>query len=166
MPGIATDLATQFVETVLYSISSVLYLPVLLTIVCLVLYLLMYPGAFAGERRARLRGIRHLVIEVEAKIAAKAACSTSYPALKARLERIVQKVESTGLRRLDGIRFAVRVGPALELIGTLIPMGISLAGLAQGNLPQMAQSTTTAFTAAVVGLACSALAYVLALAAQ
>ena len=55
------------------------------------------------------------------------------------------------------------VGPALGLMGTLIPMGISLAGLAQGNLPKMAESMTTAFTATVVGLACSVSAYVLSL---
>jgi biopolymer transport protein ExbB/TolQ len=48
-------------------------------------------------------------------------------------------------------------------MGTLIPMGISLAGLAQGNLPKMAESMTTAFTATVVGLACSVSAYVLSL---
>jgi len=67
------------------------------------------------------------------------------------------------VRRLDGVRFVVRVGPALGLMGTLIPMGISLAGLAQGNLPKMAESMTTAFTATVVGLACSVAAYVLSL---
>ena len=55
------------------------------------------------------------------------------------------------------------VGPALGLMGTLIPMGIALAGLAQGNLPRMAENMTAAFTATIVGLAASVVAYVLAL---
>jgi hypothetical protein len=76
---------------------------------------------------------------------------------------VVQRADASGVRRLDGVRFVVRVGPALGLMGTLIPMGISLAGLAQGNLPKMAESMTTAFTATVVGLACSVSAYVLTL---
>jgi biopolymer transport protein ExbB/TolQ len=171
MFGISTDLAAQFVETVLYSISSILYLPVLVALVCLVLYLLVCLGGFAGEWRARRRGVRPLVIEAERQMATEAAASPAassaassvFPALDARLERILQKAESTGLRRLDTVRFIVRVAPALGLMGTLIPMGISLAGLAQGNLPKMAESMTTAFTAAVVGLACSVLAYLLTL---
>jgi biopolymer transport protein ExbB/TolQ len=163
MFGISTDGATQFVETMLYSISSLLYLPVLLAIVCLVLYLLMYLGAFGGEWRARRRGVRALVLEAQAHMADELASSAASPALDARLERVMQNAENTGLRRLDKVRFVVRVGPALGLMGTLIPMGISLAGLAQGNLPKMAESMTTAFTAAVVGLACSVVAYVMTL---
>jgi Na+/H+-dicarboxylate symporter len=166
MFGISTDVAAQFVETVLYSISSMLYLPVLFALVCLVLYLLICLGGFAGEWRARRRGIRPLVDQAEMELATEAASSASHPALDARLERVMQKAESAGMRRLDMVRFVVRVGPALGLMGTLIPMGISLAGLAQGNLPKMAESMTSAFTAAVVGLACSVLAYVLTLARE
>ena len=39
-------------------------------------------------------------------------------------------------------------------MGTLIPMGVSLASLAEGNIPKMAGSMVTAFTATVAGLAC------------
>jgi len=55
------------------------------------------------------------------------------------------------------------VGPALGLMGTLIPMGISLAALAEGNIPKMAGSMVTAFTATVAGLGAGVLAYLLAL---
>lgn len=37
-------------------------------------------------------------------------------------------------KKLDRIRFVIKVGPALGLMGTLIPMGISLAALAEGNI--------------------------------
>jgi len=48
-------------------------------------------------------------------------------------------------------------------MGTLIPMGISLSSLAQGDMPKMAGSMVTAFTTVVVGLACSVLAYLMSL---
>ncbi len=155
--------AVQSIETVLYSISTVLYLPVLLAVSLLVLYLLTCLGAVAREWRERRRGIRLLFASAEADMASAAASTEAHPALDARLERIVQRAEAQGLRALDAVRFAVRIGPALGLMGTLIPMGISLAGLAQGNLPKMAESMVTAFTATVVGLACSVVAYLLAL---
>jgi biopolymer transport protein ExbB/TolQ len=42
-------------------------------------------------------------------------------------------------------------------------MGISLAALAQGDMPKMAGSMVTAFTATVVGLACGVAAYLMSL---
>jgi biopolymer transport protein ExbB/TolQ len=56
----------------------------------------------------------------------------------------------------------VKVGPALGLLGTLIPMGTSLASLAAGNLEAMAGSMVVAFTSTIIGLATGTLAYVIA----
>lgn len=162
----STDFAIHSAETVLYSISAVLYLPVLLAIIALTLYLLLSLGAYTAEFFERRRGLRALVRKAEERLAAVLAASHDAPThagLEARLENIVQQAERDGMRKQDAVRFAIRLGPALGLMGTLIPMGISLAGLAQGNLPKMAESMTTAFTATVVGLACSVLAYLLSL---
>jgi biopolymer transport protein ExbB/TolQ len=165
MFDLPVDGAVRAVETLLYSISTILYLPVLLGIAALVLHMLVCLGTFVAEWRERHRGVRVLVDAATAQMEAAAAQDIPVP-LDARLERLVQRTEAAGVRRLDGVRFVVRVGPALGLMGTLIPMGISLAGLAQGNLPKMAESMTTAFTATVVGLACSVCAYVLTLARE
>lgn len=153
--------AIRVVESLLYSVSTILYLPVLLGIVVLATYMLACLGIFLGEWRER-RGGRRVPVDA-AHAALASAVREGGGLLDARLERIVQAAEGAGLRRLDAVRFVVRVGPALGLMGTLIPMGIALAGLAQGKLPKMAESMTTAFTATVVGLACSVLAYALAL---
>ncbi len=64
------------------------------------------------------------------------------------------------------MRFVIKVGPALGLMGTLIPMGISLAALAEGNIPKMAGSMVTAFTATVAGLGSGVLAYLITLARE
>lgn len=163
MPNLPADAAIRAIETLLYSISNVLYLPVLLAIAALTLYMLVCFGTFGAEWLERRRGIRMLVATAKHEMAAVMTAREGEPGLDARLERAVQRADAAGVRRLDGVRFVVRVGPALGLMGTLIPMGISLAGLAQGNLPKMAESMTTAFTATVVGLACSVCAYVLSL---
>ena len=163
MPTLDINTAVQLVETFLYSISTLLHLPVLAAIAVLVLYLLMYLGGFTREWFERKRGVRSLLVFAEAEMTAAIAATDMPSVLDARLERIVQRADAIGMRRLDAVRFVVRVGPALGLMGTLIPMGIALAGLAQGDLPNMAASMTTAFTATVVGLACSVVAYGIAL---
>lgn len=163
MLNLTADAAVRSIETLLYSISTILYLPVLLGIVLLVLHMLVCLGIFGAEALERWRGVRVLVASARKDMHSALADQDGQPGLDARLERVVQNADSAGIRRLDKVRFVVRVGPALGLMGTLIPMGISLAGLAQGNLPKMAESMTTAFTATVVGLACSVCAYLLAL---
>ena len=79
------------------------------------------------------------------------------------LELLLQTHEHQQLVKLDQIRFVIKLGPALGLMGTLIPMGISLAALAQGNIPSMAGSMVTAFTATVTGLGCGVVAYLVGL---
>src|SRR5690606_8993989 len=79
------------------------------------------------------------------------------------LERLLQGAELAMAKSLDRIRFVIKVGPALGLMGTLIPMGISLAALAEGNIPKMAGSMVTAFTATVAGLGSGVIAYLIAL---
>lgn len=85
------------------------------------------------------------------------------PDLDLQAERLLQTAELAQIKSLDKIRFVIRVGPALGLMGTLIPMGISLSSLAQGDMPKMAGGMVTAFTTVVVGLAYSVLAYLMSL---
>lgn len=63
-------------------------------------------------------------------------------------------------------RALVKVGPSVGLLGTLIPMGTSLASLATGNLEAMAGQMVVAFTTTIIGLATGTLAYVVAAARQ
>ena len=61
---------------------------------------------------------------------------------------------------LNPSRTLVKVGPSLGLLGTLIPMGTSLASLATGNLQAMAGQMVVAFTTTIIGLATGTVAYV------
>lgn len=75
------------------------------------------------------------------------------------LENIVAEHEEQLRHGLDGPRALVKVGPSLGLIGTLIPMGSSLAAMASGNLNAMAGQMVVAFTSTIIGLATGTVAY-------
>lgn len=75
------------------------------------------------------------------------------------LENIVAEAEEQLRHGLDGPRSLVKLGPSLGLIGTLIPMGSSLAAMAGGNLNAMAGQMVVAFTSTIIGLATGTVAY-------
>ncbi len=52
------------------------------------------------------------------------------------------------------------MGPILGLMGTLIPMGPALVGLASGDIASMAYNMQVAFATTVVGLVVSAVGFV------
>ena len=52
------------------------------------------------------------------------------------------------------------MGPILGLMGTLIPMGPALVGLASGDIASMAYNMQVAFATTVVGLVVSVIGFV------
>jgi biopolymer transport protein ExbB/TolQ len=66
-------------------------------------------------------------------------------------------------RRLARTRMLVRAGPALGLMGTLIPLSPALTGLAAGNTAQLSHDLRVAFSVTVVGLLIGAVAFGLSL---
>lgn len=150
----------NWLEQYLFEITSALYLPVIAIVSLLTVHVALAIGAFVHEAWERRRAVG-AVIAYRALLANELAAGL--PHLDVRLERLLQGVELAMARRLDRIRFVIKVGPAVGLMGTLIPMGISLAALAEGNIQKMAGSMVTAFTAAVAGLGCGVIAYLIAL---
>jgi biopolymer transport protein ExbB/TolQ len=147
-------------ETFLYIISSALFYPVVAGLVLLIFWVVISFGGFLREYVDRRQGISlplgryQLMLECECKDKGKGE-------LDINLERLLQAAELDLVKSLDKVRFVIRVGPALGLMGTLIPMGISLSAMAQGDMPKMAGSMVTAFTTVVVGLACSVVSYLM-----
>ena len=151
-------------ETFLYVISSALFYPVVAGLVLLTFWIVISFGSFLREYLERRQGessaLRRYKKVLESKV-------SSLPAvMDIEFERFLQSAELELIKSLDKIRFTIRVGPALGLMGTLIPMGISLSALAQGDMPKMAGSMVTAFATTVVGLACGVAAYLMSLAKE
>jgi biopolymer transport protein ExbB/TolQ len=63
------------------------------------------------------------------------------------------------LRRLERTRVLVRAGPALGLMGTLIPLSPALAGLAAGDVQELSENLRVAFSVTVLGLLIGAVAF-------
>ena len=155
---------THSLEHILYVLSSSLYLPVILIVTLLAAYSIYAAGRLLQEWLERRKlGSRCLADFKSDLIVAMAEQKISKTPIDIVLESQLQHHENRQLIKLDQIRFVIKLGPALGLMGTLIPMGISLAALAQGNIPSMASSMVTAFTATVTGLGCSVVAYLIAL---
>jgi len=149
------------IEQFLYYVASSLYFPVIGTCALLTLYVTLSLGFLLRDAWDRKRHGAPALRLFRVEVAANMARDTEH--LDARLERLLQKSELEMAKKLDQVRFVIKVGPALGLMGTLIPMGISLAALAEGNIPKMAGSMVTAFTATVAGLGCGVVAYLIAL---
>ncbi len=146
-------------ETFLYVIASSLFYPVIIALLLLTFWIVICAGGLLREYLDRYQGQFMWVKYYQEHLGNLASSDTT----DLKLSRHLQKIELEMVKSLNKVRFVIRVGPALGLMGTLIPMGIALAALAQGDMPKMAGSMVTAFTTTVVGLACGVAAYLMAL---
>jgi biopolymer transport protein ExbB/TolQ len=81
----------------------------------------------------------------------------------AAVEHALANYELAVQRRLDRTRILVRAGPAIGLMGTLIPLAPGLAALGEGDVAQLADDLRDAFAATVIGLLVGTVAFALTL---
>lgn len=72
-------------------------------------------------------------------------------------ERLLANYEIDAEKELGHSRILAKIGPMLGLMGTLIPMGPALVGLAAGDLASMAYNMQVAFATTVVGMLTAAI---------
>lgn len=90
-----------------------------------------------------------------------AAVTTGRPA---EMEQALVAYELAVQRRLDRTRILVRAGPAIGLMGTLIPLAPGLAALGEGDVSELAGDLRDALAATVIGLLVGTVAFALTLA--
>jgi biopolymer transport protein ExbB/TolQ len=157
--------AIDQVRALLHILAGLLIWPVLVSLLALSAAIVIALGSFLHEAWQRSRGKRlRLALALQALEAASGAPGPD--TLEMRLEAGLQKAERQLFLPPLRLKLAVRLGPALGLMGTLIPMANALQGLATGNLPALASNLVTAFAATVVGLAISLLAFLMAAARE
>lgn len=96
---------------------------------------------FLAERDAKLGRAMTVVKEVAEK-------ADDEPFVEKKISEFESRVKS----RCERAERLVKIGPALGLMGTLIPLGPALLGLAQGDLNTLAANLVVAFSTTVVGL--------------
>ena len=152
------------IESFIYLLSTALFYPVLLGLAGLAGWCAFASGSVLREMLERRRDPVRVVKREAAGL--EAAARSSGGADGRALEAALGEVRRRLTRRVDRVRFAVRVGPSLGLMGTLIPMATALGSLAGGDLPALAGRMVTAFATTVVGLSVGIVAYLLTLARQ
>lgn len=80
-----------------------------------------------------------------------------------RMAKSLADYDLRSMRRLERTRILVRAGPALGLMGTLIPLSPALTGLAAGNVKQLTDNLRIAFSVTVLGLLIGAIAFAISL---
>lgn len=150
----------QVTNSLLSSISDILFYPVLLALLASLIWIIFQLGMCLREALQRSRhqfpwlNATTQRLEVTARNARAGMLDID-------LEKIIQTAEKQGSSKLNTTRFSIRSGPTLGLMGTLIPMAEALLGLSKGNLPALASNSSTAFSTTVLGLAVGLIAYTL-----
>lgn len=76
------------------------------------------------------------------------------------LDKILDDYEVVADKALGQSKLLIKIGPILGLMGTLIPMGPALVGLATGDISSMASNMQVAFSTTVVGLIIGAIGFI------
>ena len=82
------------------------------------------------------------------------------PQDRALREKLLGDYEIAADKELGQSKLLVKIGPMLGLMGTLIPMGPALVGLATGDIGSMAYNMQVAFATTVVGIGIGAIGFI------
>jgi biopolymer transport protein ExbB/TolQ len=185
-------IAAGGIEELLFHIADALRVPVLVAALLALVITLFDLGAFFFELARRNRrdapallqaasaAARQALAQGDAAGAAQALLPRATSAQMAdALTEIVEQVgernqtdemakvladfDLQSLRKLERTRMMVRFGPALGLMGTLIPLSPALEGLAKGNVKLLSENLRVAFSVTVLGLLIGAIAFAVSL---
>lgn len=179
------------IENLLFDIADALRYPVLIVTLAALAYAIVEVGVLLAElHKRRGRGIERLdgtIAYAQQYLAAGDAQSAlglvhalgyndrmcgaldalilqrPYPDRDDRIAKRLAEYDYSSLRRLERTRILVRMGPALGLMGTLIPLSPALAALADGDVQRLTQDLRVAFSVTVTGLLIGMLAFAVSL---
>ncbi len=118
----------------------------------------------SGDQQTALTSLRALAFNRAMAAALSAVVEQrSHPDGSDRLAKRLAEYDYRSLRRLERTRILVRLGPAVGLMGTLIPLSPALAGLAAGNVEQLSRELRVAFSVTVAGLLIGVVAFAISL---
>jgi len=152
--------------TTVFSLTSLLLWPVVLTLLLALFHSLFLLGDMWVERWERLQPSKAItqLDEVPQSMAKRHGIREWQiqrqldPQADAWLT--VDRTEAALAQRIDRARLWVRLGPSLGLCGTLIPLGPALMALAKNDLSSLSEGLILAFGTTVLGLIAGGFAWV------
>lgn len=133
------------IESALYNASQLFMLPVLLAVLTLFFYAFYALGAFLWQSRQRAKNVP--------------AAFDLLHSWQAKPSMSATELETLAFARLEAPRIVTRVTPMLGLVATMIPMGPALKSMASGQLAQVSDNLTVAFSAVILSLVAASLTY-------
>lgn len=177
---------SEFINSTLYVVAQSLLMPVLIILLGVLVYVVIEAGGIISEYSMRRKTD---FVEVEDFIKQISDTPTteniegviktsklpeSYKEIFYKLtsnsnvgeksrevmaRKLIEEEELKAIKKTEKTDIIAKIGPALGLIATLIPMGPGLAALGAGDINTLAQNLIIAFDAAILGLASAAIAF-------
>jgi biopolymer transport protein ExbB/TolQ len=177
---------SEFINSTLYVVAQSLLLPVLVILLAVLVYVVIEAGGVISEYSMRRKtsfvevedfiysisdpgtpeNIEEVVNtselpesnkEILLKLAASSSIGEKSREVMAR--KLIEEEELKAVKKTEKTDIIAKIGPALGLMGTLIPMGPGLAALGAGDITTLSQNLIVAFDAAILGLASAAIAF-------
>lgn len=166
------------ISNILYWISTGLLVPVIVLLIFFFIRAIIMIGAFFGQYLNEKRLTSPLCRQLQqltpatlpdfsaslperpsTVVGAYAARIIAEAGNSPRIDLLLSEYESEADKNIATSKVLTKMGPILGLMGTLIPMGPALVGLASGDIASMAYNMQVAFATTVVGLVVSAIGF-------
>ena len=168
----------NFISDILYWISTGLLVPVIVLLIILFCRAILLAGSFYGQylsirkTETLLRNeLSKLTPDTVEELSSKLPENSRSLVITymrqvldtrdtpAQVQRLLANFEIAADKDLAISKTLTKLGPILGLMGTLIPMGPALAGLASADIASMAYNMQIAFATTVVGLVAGAVGF-------
>lgn len=166
----------SYISDILFWISNGLLVPVVILLIILFFRALLLIGSFFGQYLTirKTAAQLHDVLKLAETPSSETLSAIRGESLvlyymkqvldahgnQAIIDRIVADYEIAADKDLAISKTLTKLGPMLGLMGTLIPMGPALVGLAAGDIASMAYNMQVAFATTVIGLFSSAIGFI------
>ena len=179
-------LGSEMLSSLLYVVAQSLILPVVAALLIFMAYTIIQVGGILSEYSSRIQtdvdeiegiingisnqgtpeGIKEVVEKsslpkshraILGKIAANS--NIGEKSREAFARKLIEAEQINAAKRIEKTDVIAKIGPAIGLMGTLIPLGPGLSALGSGDITALSQNLVVAFDAAIVGLASAAVAF-------
>ena len=179
-------LGSEALSSLLYVVAQSLILPVVAALLIFMAYTIIQVGGILSEYSGRIQtdvneiegiinsifnqetpeGIKEVVEKSSLpkshrKILGKIAANSSIgeKSREAFARKLIETEQINATKRIEKTDVIAKIGPAIGLMGTLIPLGPGLSALGSGDITTLSQNLVVAFDAAIVGLGAAAVAF-------